>query len=486
MIHNSNTMLDPDTLISHIKNPRKADKALIENAYAFAQQAHEGQKRFSGEPYVNHVIATAQKLAELHMDATTIAAGLLHDVLEDGNVEEETVRKEFGDEILFLVKGVTKLGKYKYKGLERHSESLRKFLIATAQDVRVLIIRLADRLHNMQTLEYVRPDKQKRIALETLEIYAPLAGRLGIDVLRGELEDLAFPYVYPKEYAQVRELHREQKKALEKRVESARRTLLTLFHEENVEISYIGARVKHYYSLYKKLKKRDMDIEKVFDVAALRIIVKNVGDCYRALGLVHQLFTPIPGRVKDYIASPKPNGYRSLHTSVFTGDGGRIEIQIRTEAMQREAEYGIAAHLSYKEGDSKGASAQSLPKSLSWIQQFTEWQKNISESGEFLKDLKMDFFRDRVFVFTPQGDVIDLPEESSPIDFAYAIHSEIGDHFAGAKINGKLSALDTKLKSGDIVEIITKESSKPSSKWLESAKTAMARKNIKAALAKDK
>ncbi len=460
-----------------------ADMDIITRAFDKAQNAHEGQKRFSGEPYFEHVVATAKTLAELHMDAETIAAGLLHDTLEDNLIPFETLEKEFGEEVAFLVRGVTKLGKYQYKGLERHAESLRQFLLATSKDARVLIIRFADRLHNMQTLEYVRPDKQRRIALETLEIYAPLANRLGMGQIKGALEDLAFPYVYPKEYEETKKMLEQKSIENQKYLEKVHRTLQKKLAERNIKPIKTDYRIKHLYSLYKKLKRYDMDIEKIYDIAALRIIVPTVADCYQVLGVVHEIWNPLPGRIKDYIAVPKPNGYQSLHTTIFTGDGGVAEIQIRTLEMHQEAEFGIASHLGFKEKIQRQYGEQ-LKKKLLWIDQIVEWQKTISESREFLDTLKMDFFKDRVFVFTPDGDIVDLPEDSTSIDFAYAIHSDIGDHAFGVKINDKMVSFDTKLQNGDKVEIIVKKAAHPSQKWLSSVKTTLARKHIKSALQK--
>ncbi len=450
----------------------KEDRELIGKAYRFAESAHSGQKRLSGEPYFNHVYEAAKILASLGMDAKTVAAGFLHDTIEDNLVKEEELQKEFGKEILFLVKGVTKLEKLEYHGVKRHTESLRKFFIATAEDVRVLIIRLADRLHNIKTLEHIRGDKRKRVALETLEIFAPLADRLGMNKLRGELEDHSFPYVYPKEYEETKEILKKKTKASEKYLEKIKRTLQKKMAEAGIKTGKVDYRIKRLYSLYKKLVRKEMNIDKVYDVVALRVVVKTVEECYKALGIIHSLWKPLPGRIKDYIALPKLNGYQSIHTTVFTGDGEIVEIQIRTEQMQKEAEYGIVSHIAYKDGEK-------IKKKMPWINQTLEWQKHVSESGEFLENLKMDFFNDRVFVFTPLGDVIDLPEGSGPIDFAYAIHTDIGGHVSGAKINNKMVPLDTKLKNGDIVEIITKEGSHPTEKWLNYVKTPLAKKSIK-------
>jgi GTP diphosphokinase / guanosine-3',5'-bis(diphosphate) 3'-diphosphatase len=500
-----------EEITSLLDSPTEEDKKFIQKAYDFAQKAHEGQLRKSGEPYFNHVFETAKILATLKMGPTTIVAGLLHDSIEDGVATEECIKKEFGDEVLFLVNGVTKLGKVKYRGAERHVESLRKFLVAAAQDIRVLIIKLSDRLHNMRTLQYVRPDKQKRIALETLEIYGPLAYRLSIRILSRELEDLSFKYVYPEEYKKTEDLLKQKKKEsvpeLEKFIKLIKRSLAA----ENMLHFKTDYRQKGVYSLYRKLKTHDNDINKIYDILAIRIIVDSVADCYKVLGIIHSIAMPIPGRIKDYIAFHKPNGYRSLHTNVLTKDGVAIEVQIRTIEMHHDAEYGIASHILYKE---KGSAKQKensesnwfkqlLPNIINyskaytnnseitpkWINELAESQKNIKtekDKDNFIDDLKADFFNERIFVLTPKGDVVDLPIGSCVIDFAFAIHSDIGIHMNGAKINGKMVSLDTKLKNSDIVEIITKESSKPSAKWLEMARTNMAKRHISNYLEKNK
>lgn len=462
----------------------KKDADLLTKAYEFAKRAHEGQKRMSGEPYFNHVLETAKNIAKLGMDAKTIAAGLLHDVLEDTEVSEEEMEKEFGPDITFLVKGVTKLGTVKYRGDERHVESLRKFFVAMANDLRVVIIKFADRLHNLSTLQYVREDKRKRIALESIEVYAPLANRLGMAKMKGELEDAAFPYAYPKEYAQTEEIIKERKDQYQNNLKEVREKVEKELKKNNVKIVEISDRMKHKYSLWKKLVKYDMDIEKIYDVVALRVVVETVEECYRVLGIIHSIWKPIPGRIKDYIALPKPNGYRSIHTTVFTGTkGGIAEIQIRTKEMHAEAAYGIAAHFAYKE---KGYKKTKDGKSkFEWIEELRDLKHVLDEPKKFLEHLKMDFFNDRIFIFTPKGDVVDLPEDSTPIDFAYSIHSDIGDHLLGAKINGKMSQIFTKLKNGDIVEIIKKDSAHPSSKWLEFVKTSIAKKHIKNYLEKN-
>lgn len=480
-------MPNAEELISATRSPSDADKILIRKAYVFAEKAHAPQKRFSGEPYFNHCFAVALKLAELHMDTKMIAAGLLHDTLEDAGVTSAELKKEFGEEILFLVEGVTKLGKLKYRGAERHVESLRKLFIAMTHDIRVLIIKFADRLHNVSTLEHVRPDKQKRIALETLEIYAPLANRLGMGRIRYELEEYSFPYAHPEEYKKVLELLQERKVESEQQLEKFYRAVKKELAVSGYKTAKTSYRAKGTYSLYKKLLSKNMDISKIHDILAVRVIVPTVADCYGVLGIIHSHWRPLPGRIKDYIAFPKPNGYQSLHTTVFTGDGGIIEIQVRTETMHEEAEYGVASHLGYKEGINKDKKKLGeIGKKYEWFKQLVEWQKGVSETGEFMEHLKMDFFESRVFVFTPKGDVIDLPEGSSPIDFAYSIHSDIGDRTSGAKVNGKFVALDTTLQNGDIVEIETKKSARPTRKWIDYTKTTMAKRHIRIAIQGEK
>ena len=461
----------------------KKEQELITKAYAFAEKAHEGQKRLSGDPYFIHPFETAKILAKLGMDTQTVAAGLLHDVLEDTKIKEEGLKKEFGEDIVFLVKGVTKLGTLKYRGHERHVESLRKFFVAMANDLRVVIIKFADRLHNLRTLQFIREDKRKRIAIESIEVYAPLANRLGMGKLKGELEDAAFPYAYPKEYKEVEEIMKEKKEEYEKYLKEVEDQLGKELKKNKINLNEIDHRIKHKYSLYKKLLRYDMDIEKIYDIVALRVVVDNVEECYRVLGIVHSIWNPLPGRIKDYIAVPKPNGYRSIHTTIFTGSGGIAEIQIRTKEMHAEAAYGVAAHFAYKENGNK-RKVQNDKTKFKWIEELKNLNYTPSESKNLLEHLKMDFFNDRIFIFTPKGDVVDLPVDSTPIDFAYSIHSDIGDHTSGAKINGKMSQIFSKLKNGDIVEIIKKKDSHPSSKWLEYVKTTIAKKHIKSYLEK--
>lgn len=485
-------------ILNLMKAPTEKDRECIIDAYNFGKEAHKGHLRKSGEPYFIHPIEVAKTLAEIGMTRSVIIAGLLHDAIEDAMASEEEVGKKFGDDVLFLVNGVTKLGTVKYRGMERHIESLRKLLVATSQDVRVLIIKFADRLHNMKTLEHVSKEKQKRIAAETLQVYAPIAERLGIGALRKELEDLAFPYVHPKKYKDVLELRKQKNKDTEKHLDKALKSIKKELARAGITKFRTEIRIKGLYSLFKKLERKGKDIDRVYDISAIRVIVKSVDDCYKVLGVIHNLWRPLPGRIKDYIASPKPNGYQSLHTTVIIGDGTIIEIQIRTEKMHITAQYGIASHMLYKDGLS--------PKrgELSWFKQFLPgqtpsveikeapaWIHDIAamdevETEEFFKNLKSDFFNFRIFVFTPTGDVIDLPADSTPIDFAYAVHSDIGDHVSGAKIGSKLVSLNTKLKNGDIIEIITKSGSHPTAKWLESAKTSVAQRKIQAYLNKPK
>lgn len=490
-------MPDLKEITSLLKDPTKEDLILIKKAFDFSLKAHEGQVRLSGEPYFNHVFSAAKNIASLGMGATTISAGLLHDILEDTNISPEEFEKEFGKEILFLVEGVTKLGKVRYQGTERYNESLRKLFVAMSRDIRVLIIKLCDRLHNMQTLDHIRKEKQLRIAKETLEIYAPIAQRLGIKKLQRDLEDLAFQYVYPEEYKKIKKIIGLKTQEQEERMDKFQRELKKELARNGVVNFRMDHRIKGMYSLYKKLKKYDMDVENIYDILALRIIVTEVSDCYKILGIIHGSWRPLPGKIKDYISTPKLSGYQSLHTTVFSGDGGIVEIQIRTEEMHKEAEFGIASHISYKEdfrkknsnnhilwiskilpgGNSNKEYSPEAKDVPSWIKDLVQYQKE--KGNESLEDIKSDFFEERIFVFTPKGDVIDLPSGSTIIDFAYNIHSDIGNHLSGAKINGKFSAIYTTLQNGDRVEIETKNNSKPNRKWLDFCKTTMARRHIR-------
>jgi len=467
-----------------IGGPNKKDAELITRAYDFAKLKHEGQQRANGDPYFIHVFETAKIIANLGMDTQTIAAGLLHDTLEDTPTEEKELEEKFGNDIVFLVSGVTKLGTLKYRGHERHVESLRKFFIAMASDLRVVVIKFADRLHNLRTLEYLREDKRKRIALESIEVYAPLANRLGMGKFKGELEDAAFPYAYPEEYAKLENILKEKIDIYQKNITDIREILEKELVKNKIKVLEIDDRIKHKYSLYKKLQKHDMDIDKIYDIVALRVVVGNIEGCYRVLGLVHSIWKPLPGRIKDYIAVPKLNGYRSIHTTVFVGPGRFAEIQIRTRDMHREAAYGVAAHFTYKE--KKGKKMEDSGSKLKWIEELKNFNETLSDKPHSLiEHLKMDFFSDRIFIFTPKGDVVDLPEDSSPIDFAYAIHSDLGDHISGAKINGKMSQIFSQLKNGDIVEIMDKKDARPSGKWLGYTKTTTAKRHIRVYLEKN-
>jgi len=469
-------MLDVKEIFKIAPELEAKDKELIEKAYNFAEEAHRGQKRKSGEPYFVHPFSVAKILAELHMDSETIAAGLLHDVLEDTPTTEETITKEFGPNITELVKGTTKFSRLKYRGQERYVENLRRFFLAITNDVRILIIKLADRLHNMRTLQFLPPEKAKRIAIETIEVYAKLANRLGIGKLKSELEDLAFPFAYPNENKKVENLLKEKKYVNEKYLEKIKMAILKKVATQGIKIIDASYRLKRKYSLYKKIEKRG-DINKIYDFVAIRLIVPTIADCYRTLGIIHNYWEPIPTQIKDYIALPKENGYRSLHTTILFGDGGMVEVQIRTPEMHQEAEYGIAAHFSYKEEINHGK----IEKEFKWFNDLKKVQKAIKNPSQFLKHLQINLFKNRIFVFTPQGDIVDLPKGSTPVDFAYHIHSEIGNHVFGAKINKQLRPIDEILNNGDVVEIITKKNVKPNKKWLNFVKTSLAKKQIRKA-----
>ncbi len=460
------------------------DIDMVKLAFDFANEAHKGQTRATGDPYIIHPLATAQKLAEIGLDAATVIAGLLHDVPEDTGVTLEEVKKNFGKEVATLVEGITKLGTLKYRGMERYAENLRKMFIAMSDDIRVILIKFADRVHNLKTLDALPPDKQLRIATESLEIYAPIADRLCMGQIKGELEDLSFKYVYPEDYRWLQKIMPKQYDAKEKYLERVKKTVAKELKESDIatEALSIHGRTKHLYSLYKKLLKPNVnrDIAKVYDLIALRVIVPTIADCYSVLGILHRLYRPMPNRIKDYIAQPKPNGYQSLHTTVFTEDGEVVEFQIRTIKMHEEAELGVAAHWQYKEKN-----RFFKKRNIKWLKELIEWQKEIQNNEQFLQTVKLDIFQNRIFVFTPKGDVIDLPEDSTPIDFAYHVHSWLGDQCVGARINGQLVSVNDKLKSGDIVEIITDKNRKgPNPDWLDTAKTNMAKAKIRSALNK--
>ena len=468
-----------DDLISCIKeNKLNVDLDLINKAYNFAKVKHGNQIRKSGEPYIIHPVAVAKILVEMGMDTSTIAAGLLHDVLEDTSCTFETMEKEFNLEIAKLVDGVTKLTKFEYKSKEeQQADNVRKMLLAMAEDIRVIIIKLADRLHNLRTLEYMTKEKQMQKAKETLDIYAPLAHRLGMSKIKWELEDLSFRYLHEKEYYDLVNAIAEKRTEREEYTAKVVNELLERLQEAGIDAE-IDGRPKHFYSIYRKMIKKNKTLDQIFDLIAVRVLVNSVKDCYGVLGIVHTIFKPIPGRFKDYIAMPKPNMYQSLHTTVL-GKGGRpFEIQIRTFDMHKTAEYGIAAHWKYKEGDKHNKESE-FDKKIVWLRDVLECQKNSSDH-EFIENLKIDL-SDEIYVFTPDTKVITLPAEGTPIDFAYRIHTDVGNKCVMAKVNGKVVPLNYKLKTGEIVEIITSNSSKGHSmNWLNYAKSNQARSKIRA------
>lgn len=442
------------------------DIALIQRAYEVALKAHEGQKRASGEPYIHHPVTVAIHLVEIKLDAPAIAAALLHDVCEDTPTCPEDIRSAFGEEIAFLVAGVSKVKKVRYHESQRVAEPLRNMFVATAKDIRVILIKLFDRFHNMQTLSHLTPAKQTRIAKETMELYAPIANRLGMGELKGRLEDLAFPFVYPKEHQWLTKEHAIRAEKLERYLKKLMPIVCKHLVKDRVPFINIHSRVKHLYSLWQKLLRNDMNFENIYDISAARIIVPAIEDCYAALGVIHNHWRPLPGRIKDYIALPKPNGYQSLHTTVFCPHQYIVEFQIRTPEMHEHAEFGIAAHWAYKENTDDDRYQE-------WVKKFRDWQKEGKE-----------FFSDRIFVLTPKGEAFDLPRGATPLDFAYHIHSEIGNHMTGAKINGKLVSFGQELASGDTVEILTHHRAKPKAEWLEYARVTLARRHIRVALRK--
>ena len=473
-----------DILIARIRKYHPStDVSLIEKAYKLAVEAHGDQRRKSGEPYIIHPLWVAIILADLEMDKETIAAGMLHDVVEDTKFTEEDIRKEFGAEVALLVDGVTKLGRLSYSSdkLEVQAENLRKMFLAMAKDIRVIIIKLADRLHNMRTLQFMTPAKQKEKAKETMDIYAPIAQRLGISKIKTELDDLALKYSQPEVFYDLVNQINARKTEREEFVEQIVEEVSTHMKNANIKAE-VNGRVKHFFSIYKKMVNQDKTVDQIYDLFAVRIIVESVKDCYAALGVIHEMYTPIPGRFKDYIAMPKPNMYQSLHTTLMSSVGQPFEIQIRTEEMHKTAEYGIAAHWKYKESNDgkKSVEAQEEEK-LSWLRQILEWQRDMSDNREFLNLIKgdLDLFAEDVYCFTPQGDVKNLPNGSTPIDFAYAIHSAVGNKMVGARVNGKLVNIDYKIQNGDRIEILTSQNSKgPSRDWLNIVKSTQAKNKI--------
>ena len=471
-----------EMLVKKIKeNCVNINMDMVDKAYNLAFEAHKEQKRDSGEPYIIHPIEVATILAELGMDTSTIVAGLLHDVIEDTEYTYDDIKNLFGEEVANLVSGVTKITKMEYKSKEeQQADNFRKMLLAMADDIRVIIIKLADRLHNMRTLKYRKKEKQKKTAMETLDIYAPLAHRLGISKIKWELEDLSFRYLHEEEYydlvKQVAEKRTEREIYIKKIIED----MYNKLEEAGID-SDIDGRPKHFFSIYKKMVTKNKSIEQIFDLTAIRVLVNTVKDCYEVLGIVHTIYKPIPGRFKDYIAMPKPNMYQSLHTTVIGPQGKTFEIQIRTFEMHRTAEYGIAAHRKYKEGDNNGETKEkNFESKLVWLRDMLEFQKETADAQEFIEGFKIDLFTDEIFLFTPKGVVIDLPNGATPIDFAYRIHTDIGNKCVGAKVNGKIVPLDYKLKTGEIVEVLTSNNAKgPNMDWLNIAKSNQAKSKIR-------
>ena len=456
-------------------NNANADLQLIQRAYVFAAQAHAGQTRLSGEPYLSHPLAVAFTLSAMGFDEPTVAAGLLHDTVEDTGTSIEDIDSMFGEEVADIVDGVTKINTIAFENREEaQAENIRKMILAMSHDMRVLMVKLADRLHNMKTLDYQKQEKRKRIAQETMDIYAPLANRLGLYLLKRELEDLSFRYLQPDVFNQIEhwlELHQVVEKNIIDRVVALIRQML----DSNGLAGRVYGRIKHIYSIYKKMQSQSLTLDEMHDIMAFRVLVKDIKDCYAVLGLVHSQWKPVHGRFKDYISMPKANGYQSLHTTVVGPEGERIEIQIRTDAMHQQAEHGVAAHWLYKEN---GRVNSKDLEQFSWLREIFERQGGEADSREFMHSLKMDLFKDEVYVYTPKGDVKELPEGATPLDFAFQIHTKVGEHCAGAKINDRLMPLSTELKNGDVVEIITDPSRNPNRDWLAMAKTAKARSII--------
>lgn len=467
--------------LEEILNSQKRSQEEIEDifkAYKFAEKLHEGQYRISEEPYIIHPFEVAKILADLRVDKNTIIAALLHDILEDTDTKPEEIETAFGSDVLNLVEGVTKLGKYQFKSSEeRQAENFRKMFIAMANDVRIIFLKLADRLHNMRTLNYMAQNKQQRIAQETIDIFAPLANRLGIGKIKAELEDLSLRYLNPEKYFEIAQLVAQKKVERDLTVQLLIEKISTSLKQNKIDAEITG-RAKHYYSIYKKMKRLNLAFHDLYDITAVRVLVKEERECYEVLGVIHSQFKPIPGRFKDYIAMPKSNGYKSLHTSVLGPRQKPLEVQIRTVEMHKIAEYGVAAHWRYKESGSAKADSESDIK-FSWMRKMAEMDKETSSADEFVENVKLDLFSNQVFAFTPMGDVIDLPQGATPIDFAYRIHSDVGNRATGALINGRIAQLDTKLKNGDIVEMFTSKTGTPKMHWLNFTVTKQAQSRIR-------
>ena len=453
-----------------------AERELLRRAYVFSALEHKGQVRHSGEPYLTHPLEVANILAEMRLDVVAIAAGLLHDVVEDTLTTIERIQEHFGPEVAHVVEGVTKIGAIPFSSSEeRQAENFRKMLLAMVDDMRVILVKLADRLHNMRTLHYLPEDRQLKIARETLDIYAPIANRLGMSKIKNELEELSFKYLEPAAYEALRAKVESRRRAAEVEIEELKRTITAKLAEAQIVVSQVDGRTKRLYSIDQKLKRQKIELEQVYDFAALRIVTRSVKDCYAALGIIHQTWSPVPGRIKDFIAMPRPNGYQSLHTSVISERGFPFEVQIRTEEMHRQAEEGVAAHWKYKEGR---VGDQRDEQYFLWMRQLLDWQE-IRDPHEFIQNLKVDLYPEEVYTFTPKGQVKAFPREATPVDFAYAIHTDVGHHCVGARVNGKMVPLRTRLRNGDIVEIVTNAGHKPSRDWLGFVVTSRARNKIK-------
>jgi guanosine-3',5'-bis(diphosphate) 3'-pyrophosphohydrolase len=458
------------------ENRPKDDPEIIRKAYEFSLKHHQGQTRASGEPYLIHPLEVALVLADMKLDSTAIAAGLLHDAIEDTDVTHEDIRREFGDQVVHIVEGVTKIDKIDFASREeRQAENVRKMVLAMVDDIRVVLIKLADRLHNMRTLQHLPEERRQNVAKETLEIYAPLAHRLGMGKVRGELEDLSFRYVDPIGYEQVHEAVETRRKSGEAFLARIIKVLQQKLRENGVE-ARVDSRIKRLYSIHQKLLRQRINVDQVYDLLAVRIITKSIKDCYTVLGAIHQMWRPVPGRIKDFIAMPRPNLYQSLHTTVITEDGHQFEVQIRTEEMHKMAEEGIAAHWKYKDGSPVSARDE---QRLSWLRQVVEWQQDVKDPSEFLSSLKVDLYPEEVYCFTPMGKVVILPRDASAIDFAYSVHTEVGHTCVGAKVNGRIVPLRNKLRNGDVVEIMTQPGHNPSRDWLGFAKSTRARNKIR-------
>src|ERR687891_1731025 len=457
-------------------NP-EADIELLRRAYVFSAFEHKGQVRHSGEPYLVHPLEVADLLADMKLDVVAVAAGLLHDIVEDTQTPIERIKELFGADIAHVVEGVTKLGAIPFSSSEeRQAENFRKMLLAMVDDIRVILVKLADRLHNMRTLGHLPEERRTKIAQETLEIYAPTANRLGMSKVKNELEELSFRYLEPKAYEALRSKVESKRKHAEGVIEELTRTIRAKLEEAQIPIISLDGRIKRLYSIHLKLKRQKIDLERVYDFVALRVITHSVKDCYAALGIIHQTWSPVPGRIKDFIAMPRPNGYQSLHTSVISEHGFPFEVQIRTEEMHRRAEEGIAAHWKYKEGR---VGDHTDERYFVWLRQLLEWQQEVRDPQEFLQNLKIELYPEEVYIFTPKGEVKSLPRDATPVDFAYAIHTDVGHQCVGARVNGKMVPLRTRLRNGDIVEIITSAGHKPSRDWLNFVVTSHARYEIK-------